>query len=60
MDAIAADIQSSMKQHGIERLRLQTQLSPPWTTDWMNDEAKERLRAYGIAPPPLISITTSN
>ncbi len=59
MDAITQDIRSSMKNHGIEQLRLQTQLSPPWTTDWMKDEAKERLRAYGIAPPPLISITTS-
>lgn len=59
MDVIAQDIQTSMKKHGVEQLRLQTQLSPPWTTDWVSDEAKERLRAYGIAPPPLISITTT-
>lgn len=31
--------------------RVVTQLSPAWTTDWMTDEAKEKLRAYGIAPP---------
>jgi ring-1,2-phenylacetyl-CoA epoxidase subunit PaaD len=58
MDVIANDIRSSIKDHGIERLQLRTQLSPPWTTDWLSNEAKERLRAYGIAPPPLISITT--
>lgn len=58
MDMIATDIRSSMKLHGIEQLQLQTQLSPAWTTDWMSDPAKERLRAYGIAPPPLISIAT--
>lgn len=51
LDAIAEDIRSAAKSHGIERLRLAPRLSPPWTTDWMSEEAKERLRAYGIAPP---------
>ena len=51
MEAIANDIRSSMKEHGIERLRLETKLSPAWTTDWITDAAKERLRVYGIAPP---------
>jgi ring-1,2-phenylacetyl-CoA epoxidase subunit PaaD len=59
MEVIANDIRSSINEHGIQRLKLRTQLSPPWTTDWLSDQAKERLRAYGIAPPPLISITTS-
>ena len=59
MEVIANDIRSSLNEHGVERLNLRTQLSPPWTTDWLSDDAKERLRAYGIAPPPLISITTS-
>jgi ring-1,2-phenylacetyl-CoA epoxidase subunit PaaD len=27
------------------------QLDPPWTTDWMNQDARERLRQYGISPP---------
>jgi ring-1,2-phenylacetyl-CoA epoxidase subunit PaaD len=30
---------------------LETALSPAWTTDWMSEAAKERLRAYGVAPP---------
>ena len=31
--------------------RVVTQLAPAWTTDWMTDAAREKLRAYGIAPP---------
>lgn len=31
--------------------RVVTQLSPAWTTDWMSEAAKEKLRTYGIAPP---------
>lgn len=51
MDVIAGDIRRSVQAHGVEHLRLVTKLSPPWTTDWMSDEAKQRLREYGIAPP---------
>ena len=60
MDVIASEIRAAAKQHGIERLRLETKLSPAWTTDWISDAAKERLRNYGIAPPQrLISIIES-
>ncbi len=48
---IAQDINEALRAHGIESLRLETQLSPPWTTDWITDAGKERLRQYGIAPP---------
>ena len=41
---------TSLEQAGIAA-RVVTQLAPAWTTDWMSDEAKEKLRAYGIAPP---------
>lgn len=48
----------AIRQLILERLRVagldakvETILSPPWTTDWMTDEAREKLRAYGIAPP---------
>jgi ring-1,2-phenylacetyl-CoA epoxidase subunit PaaD len=57
MDVIAHDIRQSLAEHGIAHVQLQTRLSPAWTTDWMSDAAKERLRGYGIAPPErLISI----
>jgi ring-1,2-phenylacetyl-CoA epoxidase subunit PaaD len=48
---INLDIETALREHGIEKLRLERRLSPPWTTDWLSSEARERLKAYGIAPP---------
>jgi ring-1,2-phenylacetyl-CoA epoxidase subunit PaaD len=57
MMAIEEDIRATIKRHGIDNLVLETVLSPAWTTDWMSENAKERLRAYGVAPPlRLVSI----
>jgi len=57
-EVIAQNIRQTLADHGIEQVQLQTRLSPPWTTDWMNAAAKEKLRGYGIAPPnTLISIS---
>jgi ring-1,2-phenylacetyl-CoA epoxidase subunit PaaD len=33
-------------------VRLISRLDPPWTTDWITDEGRAKLLAYGIAPPP--------
>jgi ring-1,2-phenylacetyl-CoA epoxidase subunit PaaD len=51
MDVIVNDIRDSLRQHGIDRVEIETRLSPAWTTDWLTDEAKTRLGKYGIAPP---------
>jgi ring-1,2-phenylacetyl-CoA epoxidase subunit PaaD len=51
MEVIASDIRSMLAKHGVDRVAIHTQLSPAWTTDWMSDDAKARLREYGIAPP---------
>lgn len=48
---IEQEIVATLRAHGIERLRMETRLSPAWTTDWLSEEAKEKLRAFGIAPP---------
>ncbi len=48
---IDLDIETKLREHGIDRLRLERRLSPPWTTDWISAEGREKLRAYGIAPP---------
>ena len=48
---IAHEIKSALLSHGVQSFRLETQLSPPWTTNWISDAGKERLRAFGIAPP---------
>lgn len=50
MGQIEDDIRAALAAAGLEA-RVLTQLSPAWTTDWMSAEARERLRAYGIAPP---------
>ncbi|NML74803.1 phenylacetate-CoA oxygenase subunit PaaJ [Rhizobium sp. S-51] len=48
---INLDIETALKGHGIEKLRLERRLSPAWTTDWISAEGRDKLRAYGIAPP---------
>lgn len=50
MHQIEDDIKAALADRGIAA-RVVTQLAPAWTTDWMTDEAKAKLRAYGIAPP---------
>ena len=51
MKVIEDEIISILKQNGIDNVKMKTVYSPAWTTDWINDDAKERLRTYGIAPP---------
>lgn len=50
MGQIEDDVRACLAQAGIPA-RVVTRLAPAWTTDWMSDAAKEKLRAYGIAPP---------
>jgi ring-1,2-phenylacetyl-CoA epoxidase subunit PaaD len=52
------DILQSLHQLGVQG-QVKTQLAPAWTTDWMSDSAKEKLRAYGIAPPNCQRSSTS-
>jgi len=51
MDMIAMQIRIALLQNGYRNIEITTVLSPAWTTDWMTDKGKEKLRAYGIAPP---------
>jgi ring-1,2-phenylacetyl-CoA epoxidase subunit PaaD len=50
MGQIEDDVRNLLKDHGLQG-RVVTKLAPAWTTDWMTPEAKDKLRAYGIAPP---------
>ena len=50
MEQIQDDIRAALAGAGLPA-RVVTQLSPAWTTDWMTETAREKLRAYGIAPP---------
>ena len=50
-EAIRAAIEQALRDHGIKTLEIRTQLAPAWTTDWLSESARDKLRAYGIAPP---------
>ena len=50
MNMIALEIETTLARSGIKS-RIVTQLSPAWTTDWLSDAAREKLAAFGIAPP---------
>jgi ring-1,2-phenylacetyl-CoA epoxidase subunit PaaD len=51
MKAIEEDIIEVLAELQVKNVVVDTVLSPPWTTDWMTDEAREKLRSTGIAPP---------
>ena len=51
MDAIALDIKLKLSEAGFKNVKVISILSPAWTTDWMSEEGKQKLKAYGIAPP---------
>jgi ring-1,2-phenylacetyl-CoA epoxidase subunit PaaD len=48
---IQASVEDCLRDHGLRRARVVHRISPPWTTDWMSEEGKRKLRDYGIAPP---------
>nr|WP_315226307.1 1,2-phenylacetyl-CoA epoxidase subunit PaaD [uncultured Albidiferax sp.] len=50
MGQMEDDVANALSQAGVAA-RVVTQLAPAWSTDWMTSEAREKLRAYGIAPP---------
>jgi ring-1,2-phenylacetyl-CoA epoxidase subunit PaaD len=51
MQVIEDDIRTALAGRGWKNVRIRTVYSPAWTTDWMTPDAREKLRAYGIAPP---------
>lgn len=51
MDVIGMNIRMALLSHGIKHMKIDMQLSPAWTTEWMSEEGKQKLKAYGIAPP---------
>ncbi len=48
---IEQDIRSALDSSGFRVVAIRTTLSPPWTTDWISEEGRRKLRLYGIAPP---------
>jgi ring-1,2-phenylacetyl-CoA epoxidase subunit PaaD len=51
MNMIALEVGTAVERAGLGRPKVTTVLHPAWTTDWLTEAAREKLRAYGIAPP---------
>lgn len=50
LDVIATDIRKKLDDHGIHNV-VQYVLDEPWTSEWISEEGRRKLKAYGIAPP---------
>jgi ring-1,2-phenylacetyl-CoA epoxidase subunit PaaD len=50
-EVIEQSIRDALRGAGAGDVDISTRLSPPWTTDWLGDAARQKLRDYGIAPP---------
>ena len=51
MNTISANVKFELLAQGIKNVTVEETLSPPWTTDWMSEEGKRKLKEFGIAPP---------
>jgi ring-1,2-phenylacetyl-CoA epoxidase subunit PaaD len=51
MDVISMSIRMELLAYGYKNVSVKQVLSPAWTTDWMSEQGKQRLKEYGIAPP---------
>jgi ring-1,2-phenylacetyl-CoA epoxidase subunit PaaD len=57
-EVIERTIREALDAAGFGDVRIETELAPPWTTDWISDRGKAALEAYGIAPPELAKAAT--
>ena len=51
MDMIAMNIKLALIENGYSKIKITSVLAPAWTTDWMTEDGKRKLKEYGIAPP---------
>lgn len=50
-EVIEGLIERELRRRGVEEIEIERLLSPPWTTDWLSDAGRSKLKRYGIAPP---------
>src|ERR1700722_686473 len=55
MNMIGLEIELALEREGFRHPKIRTVLSPAWTTDWMSEEGRQKLKEYGIAPPQAAS-----
>ncbi|MES2750592.1 MAG: 1,2-phenylacetyl-CoA epoxidase subunit PaaD [Pseudomonadota bacterium] len=51
MNMIAVEIELALEREGFRNSKVRTVLAPAWTTDWMSEQGRQKLKDYGIAPP---------
>ncbi|HEX7156861.1 MAG TPA: 1,2-phenylacetyl-CoA epoxidase subunit PaaD [Burkholderiaceae bacterium] len=54
-EAIQESIRDALLRAGADAVRIEMRLAPAWSTDWIAPAAREKLRAYGIAPPRAVA-----
>ncbi|HNP63927.1 MAG TPA: phenylacetate-CoA oxygenase subunit PaaJ [Woeseiaceae bacterium] len=52
-EVIESSVLRELQQHGLDDVAIKRVLSPPWTTDWISEAGREKMRRYGIAPPAM-------
>jgi ring-1,2-phenylacetyl-CoA epoxidase subunit PaaD len=52
IDVIRRDVVTAARAAGADEVEVRTELSPPWSTDWISPDGRAKLAAAGIAPPP--------
>lgn len=50
-EVIEQSIIAKLRENGVENILVKRALSPPWTTDWISEAGRNKLKKYGIAPP---------
>ena len=55
LDVMRRDIEAAVGGLGATRVMVHTVLHPPWSTEWISDAGREKLRRFGLAPPPRFS-----
>ncbi len=51
MNTIEVNIKAALQENGFDHVKVSTVLHPAWTTDWLTEAGRQKLEAYGIAPP---------
>jgi ring-1,2-phenylacetyl-CoA epoxidase subunit PaaD len=52
LDVIQQDITQKLQESGIDKLEVKVSLSQPWTSDWITEEGRNKLKEFGLSPPP--------
>lgn len=52
LDVMRRDIEAAVRGLGAENVAVRVVLHPAWTTEWITEAGREKLRQFGLAPPP--------